>query len=302
VEHHVILPPDLKQSQEAIAKEELDVAFYPEIGLDPQTYFLAFSRLAPVQLTTWGHPVTSGSPAIDRFLSVRDFERSDGQSEYTEKLDLLPDLIAYYEPPEFPPQFGREGLGLPANKRLYGCPQMPFKFHPDFDRVMNAILERDPRGVLVLVEPQHAFHKEILVNRWRKSYPGMVDRIVWLPPMPLPEYLRLVQLCDALLAPIQFGAGRSALDSFGVGAPMITFKGPFLKSRITYAMYMQIGMPDLIADSEEEYISLALKMAQDAEWRTEMKRTLTLKAAPLYESRAAVRELNDYLAAISGKG
>jgi predicted O-linked N-acetylglucosamine transferase (SPINDLY family) len=30
--------------------------------MDPLSYFLAFSRMAPLQVATWGHPVTSGLP------------------------------------------------------------------------------------------------------------------------------------------------------------------------------------------------------------------------------------------------
>ena len=36
--------------------ENLDIIFYPDIGMSPTTYFLAFSRFAPVQIVSWGHP------------------------------------------------------------------------------------------------------------------------------------------------------------------------------------------------------------------------------------------------------
>ncbi len=41
----------------------LDILFYPDLGMTPLTYFLAFARLAPVQCVSWGHPVTTGIPA-----------------------------------------------------------------------------------------------------------------------------------------------------------------------------------------------------------------------------------------------
>ena len=44
--------PDLALAREQIARESLDILFIPEIGMDPLTYYLSFSRLAPIQLTT----------------------------------------------------------------------------------------------------------------------------------------------------------------------------------------------------------------------------------------------------------
>lgn len=61
---------DLAGVRQAIAAERLDVLFYTDIGVEPPTYFLAFARLAPVQCLTLGHPVTTGIPNMDYFLSA----------------------------------------------------------------------------------------------------------------------------------------------------------------------------------------------------------------------------------------
>ncbi len=67
-------PPTARQWAEAILAEPLDVLIYPEIGMDPMTAKLACLRLAPVQVTTWGHPETSGLPTIDYYMSAAEFE------------------------------------------------------------------------------------------------------------------------------------------------------------------------------------------------------------------------------------
>ena len=51
-----------------ISDLKLHVLFYPDIGMEPFTYFLSFSRLAPVQAVTHGHPCTTGVPEIDYFV------------------------------------------------------------------------------------------------------------------------------------------------------------------------------------------------------------------------------------------
>src|SRR3546814_12871933 len=50
----------------------------------------------------------------------------------------------------------RESFSLPASGRVYLCGQMLFKIHPDFDRLLGDLLERDPDGTVVLFDaPGH---------------------------------------------------------------------------------------------------------------------------------------------------
>ncbi len=51
-----------------IREDAPDVLFYPEIGMDPQCAKLAALRLAPLQVASWGHPITTGLPEIDLFF------------------------------------------------------------------------------------------------------------------------------------------------------------------------------------------------------------------------------------------
>ena len=98
----VILPNDLRGARETIGKYPLDILFYPEIGMDPLTYFLAFSRLAPVQCTTWGHPVTTGIPNMDYYISSENAEPSNAQAHYSESLVLLRRFAMFCYRPEMP--------------------------------------------------------------------------------------------------------------------------------------------------------------------------------------------------------
>jgi len=294
VDRHVMIEGDLAGVRDQIAREELDLIFYPELSMDQLSYYLSFSRLAPVQCTTWGHPLTSGSPTMDYFISSAHLEREDGQNEYSERLVRLPSLNTFYARPEEPSQLTRVQFGLPEDRRLYGCPQAPFKFHPEYDQVLASILERDDRGVLIMIEPRRPNFKQILLDRWRRSHSILVERTIWLQVMPLNRFLRLLQLCDALLVPIQFGAGRSALDALGVDAPLVTLEGPYLKSRITSAAYKEIGFENLIAKSEEEYVELAIRLANNKDFHRTAVRTVREKAGRLYENQTAVTEFNDF--------
>ena len=54
--------------------------------MDPIALKLGCLKLAPIQMTSWGHPDTSGLPTIDYFLSSELMEPENAQENYTEKV------------------------------------------------------------------------------------------------------------------------------------------------------------------------------------------------------------------------
>jgi predicted O-linked N-acetylglucosamine transferase (SPINDLY family) len=81
---------DVPQVGNADRREQLDVLIYPEIGMDSVTAILANLRLAPVQVTTWGHPRNVGL-ADDRLLLVGGGART---AERRRALHRAPDRAA----------------------------------------------------------------------------------------------------------------------------------------------------------------------------------------------------------------
>ncbi|QTA91146.1 tetratricopeptide repeat protein [Desulfonema magnum] len=292
----VDLPTEMKPAAEIIAGHSLDVLFYPDIGMDSLTYFLAFSRLAPVQCVTWGHPVTTGIPNMDYFISSELLEPPGAQDHYSEQLVLLKRLPVYYYPPELPEEWpSREKFGLPHGYHLYICPQAPFKFHPDFDAALGAILRRDPRGLLILIEG-HAFEHwaKLLLDRFRKTFPDVIDRVRFLKAMPTKDFLCLLRVADALLEPPYFGGGNTTYESFACGVPIVTWPGPFMRGRVTLGCYKQMGVTDCIASDPQSYIEIALRLANDKAWKAEVSDKIRANAGAIFEDADAVRELERF--------
>lgn len=298
-DHHEILAPSLFSAQAQLARAELDVLVFPEVGMDPATYFLAYGRYAPVQCALWGHPMTTGSSAMDWFISSEHLETPDGDAEYTERLARLPSLTTYFERPDDPPAWTKAELGLPEGRTLYACPQSLFKFHPDFDAVLTEILARDPQGLLILIEPNSRNWRTLLEDRWRRAAPLLLERAVFLPQVPLPRFLAICRHADCVLDPIQFGGGNSSLECFAVGAPVVTLPQHLLRNRITYAAYRQIDWMDLAPPDEPGYIDLAHRLGTDADFRHSMRTEVRARSAPLFANQEAVDELSAFLEARS---
>jgi protein O-GlcNAc transferase len=80
-----------------------DVLIYPEVGMDISTTRLAATRIAPLQLAAWGHPVTTGLSTIDYFLSGELLEPPGAEAHYVEQLVLLPNLGSCFVPAHWVP-------------------------------------------------------------------------------------------------------------------------------------------------------------------------------------------------------
>ena len=291
-----VLASDLAAAREAIAQARLDVLFYTDIGMEPTTYFLAFSRLAPVQCVTFGHPVTTGIANVDYFLSAQEMETSDAQDHYTEtliRLSMVPILFKQPSPAAVPPT--RADLGLPAEARLYFCAQNLIKFHPEFDAVLARILQRDPKGLLVLINNKAGPLGRLLMERFRLSMPDAPKRVAFLPFLKLDALLGFLPSVDAILDTPVFGGGTTSLEFFAVDAPILTWPGPFARSRITHALYRQMQIDGLAAETATDYADLAFRLATDRPWRMALQEELRQKKHVLYGNLAPVREIERFL-------
>ncbi|MGE0356670.1 MAG: tetratricopeptide repeat protein [Burkholderiales bacterium] len=292
----IALPARLEAARRAVAAAKPDILFYPDVGMHPFSYFLAFARLAPVQLTSWGHPDTTGLASIDHFLSGEPLEPAGSQAHYGERLVKLTRLPSCYARPRPVRALGtRERLGLPAGATLYACPQSLFKFHPAFDDTLGALLEADPRGHLALVASPRQGWNEALLGRFRRAFPGSVDRVRFLPFMPEAAFLDLLESADAVLDPVHFGGGNSTYEALGLGVPVVTLPGPFLRGRVTLACYRQMGFEDLVAGSTQEYVALAVRLANDEAFRRRMRERVRERSGALFDDALAVKELGAFL-------
>lgn len=291
----VLLSPRLAEAREQIAGRELDVLFYTDIGMDPWTYFLAFSRLARVQCVTLGHPVTTGIPTVDYFLSCDLQEPAGAEGHYSERLVRFANKPHYFSKPQVTgPEVKRGDFALPAEARWYVCHQTLFKIHPDFDRLAGEILRRDPGGVVVLFEGQQAHWTRLLQNRLRASIPGVVSRVVFLPRLPYSEYLSFLQLADVLLDTVHFGAGTTTYHALALGVPLVTLPGAYSRGRGTDAAYQRIDVPDCVATDPNDYVRRAVAIANDRSLRDMIGTTIRKRIGGLFSNAAGAQEIEAF--------
>ena len=290
VDHEIRLPFKYEQAQKAIADQELDILYYTDIGMEPMSYFLAFSRLATTQCVTWGHPLTTGIPNVDYFVSSQELEIPGAQAHYSEALVRLETLNTFYLRPEPLSTLSRDALGVKSDSNLYMCPQTLFKFHPDFDTIIKGVLENDPRGELVLLEGNCAYHTTLIQKRFERTIPHVRDRVKIISRLSHDGFLALVKMADVMLDPIHFGGGSTTIQALSFGTPVVTLPSEFLRARISYACYRHMGVDSLIARDMDDYCAKAVALGTDKDYRDALRSDLKEKSSVLFENPKVVPE------------
>ena len=177
---------DLQQlavSRSRVAELDLGVLVYADIGMEATSYFLSFSRLAPIQIATWCFPASLATGQIDYFISADGLEPdgTSARSHYWEQVvqfrranpwffyaeDALPNKAKI--PAEYKFEF-HSATAPPGSspwdmsgRHIYLIPQNPIKIHHTMDWALTTLLRRDPLGILVM------FHHELLESRFSRG-------------------------------------------------------------------------------------------------------------------------------------
>lgn len=298
-DHVECLEAGLQPPREQVAGHRPDVLVYPDIGMDYVTYFLAFARLAPVQCVTWGHPVTTGIPSIDYFLSCDSAEPPGAAAHYSERLVRLGGLPFSYARPAAPdPAKTRADFGLAEDATLYFLAQNLFKVHPDMDAALRRILERDPDGRLVLLEGHYPEWGRRLRARFARSLYGAQDRVVFLPRQTHDDYMRLLALADVCLDSFPFGGGNTTYQALAMGTPVVTLPGDFLRGRLSLAIYCHLRVLECAATTVEDYADVAVRLGTDGAWRDRVAKQIGMNLHRIFDDPVFLEEAERFLMSV----
>jgi len=282
-----------------VKSDGLDVLIYPELGMDVTAYMLGALRLAPVQCTAWGHPVTTGHKNIDYYLSCASMEPENAVEHYTEPLILLSGIGTYYARPSSLPHADRQRFNLPAERHLYICPQSMHKIHPDNDEIFLDILEQDQMATLVFFQDMCATVMQAFMARLQRGLAtrnlAVLKRVIFLPRMNHDAYLQVNRSCDVMLDTLYWSGGNTSLDALACALPMVTLPGDFMRGRQSYAMLKAMGLDELIARDKTDYVAIALRLGTDAAWRKEIQQRIAQNTGKVFENNLPVKELEQFL-------
>lgn len=296
----ISIPRNIQDARRLIGEAELDVLVFADVGMDSLTSTLVHSRMAPIQCATWGHPSTTGSDKIDYFISSQLLETPNAAQHYSEALGLLPLLGVQYKRPILGRDVrAREYFGLDASSHVYLCPQTLFKFHPDFDAVIDGVLRKDPKSVFAVVEGRSPAWTEQLCARWKRTLGSGYKRVRWISPQPHEDFLSLLRCADVILDPIHFGGGNTTYEAIAMGIPVVSLPGDFLRNRITAAIYHKMGITSCLVKTPEEYVQLAVRIATDKEFARQLRAEIAENSHRVFDDEEETLCFGEFLSSIA---
>ncbi|MBW4638132.1 MAG: tetratricopeptide repeat protein [Gloeocapsa sp. UFS-A4-WI-NPMV-4B04] len=290
---------DLEAVCNQIVSDRLHILIFPDIGMEPSTTQMAGLRLAPVQCTAWGHPITSGLPTIDYYLSSDLMEPENAQEHYSEQLIRLPNIGLCYPKPTVPqPIKSRSDFQLRDDSVVYLSCQSLFKYLPRYDYIFPAIVKQVSQAQIAFLAHQSTYITEKFWQRLQRAFASFglnsEDYCVIVPRQNVLGYLNLNSVSDVYLDTLSWSGGNSTLEAIACNLPIVTCPGEFMRGRHSYAILEMLGVTDTIATSEAEYIEIAVKLGLDKEWRGSIIERMIHHHSNLYNDKTCVEALDTF--------
>jgi predicted O-linked N-acetylglucosamine transferase (SPINDLY family) len=293
-------PLGVAEWRDEILADAPHVLIYPGLLMDTHSLQLAAQRLAPVQMTSWGHPETSGLPTLDYFLSSDLMEAPDAQEHYTETLVRLPNLSIYYEPVNTPPEpVTREELGLRESATVFWSAQSLYKYLPQHDDIYARIAKDAGDCQIVFLRHHGGSVTDVVRARLTRAFAAHgldADRYcAFLPRMTQGKFVAAAGLADIFLDSIGWSACNSALESLAHDLPIVTYAAPMMRGRHSTAILEVLGVPETIGRTPDEVVAIAVRLARNPGERREIVSRMAAEKHRLYFDRAPVAALQDFL-------
>jgi predicted O-linked N-acetylglucosamine transferase (SPINDLY family) len=266
-------------------------------------------RPAPVQVSFAGYPESTGLDAIryrisDRWLegegkmqdAGRRMQDERGVHDHPASCDLHPasgvfllDSFWCYLPSEEVPL-----NDLPAKRNghvTFGSLNNFCKINNHVLDLWSRLLERVPDSRLLMLSPVGNHRQHALDFFGRKG--TLPQRVEFLTPRPRREYLELYHRLDVALDPFPYGGHTTSLDALWMGVPIVTLAGSQAVSRAGLSQLSNLELRELVAYSEEEYLTITTGLVGDLSRLAELRRTLRsrMETSPLMDAPGFTRQI-----------
>jgi predicted O-linked N-acetylglucosamine transferase (SPINDLY family) len=298
------------EAAEVIRKDRIDILIDLSMHMAKNRMLLFARKPAPIQATYLAYPGTTGLTAIDYRITDPHLDPPDSSDvHYTEQSIHLPECYWCYEPPID----SLEMTPLPAEAKgfiTFGCLNNFCKNSPAAIQTWCRILTAVPNSRLVL----HAFpssHRDALHKKLSDS--GIdPNRLSFINKLPLPEYMRQYHTIDIGLDPFPYVGGTTTCDALWMGVPVVTLRGQTAIARGGVSILTNAGLPELIVDSPDQYVQIAVDLARDLPPLINLRSNLRekMRTSPLMDASRFARDMEaayrqmwlTYLSQHPGKG
>lgn len=253
---------------------------------------LLFARKpAPLQVTWLGYPDTTGLAAMDYRLTDGHASPEGAERFHTERLVRMPHSQWCFKPPVATLHIGASPCKA-EGVVTFGSFHNLAKVTPRLLELWCRVLKSVPGSRLLMVARGADERAGHLRETFRRDGvdPGRID---CLGHVPLEEFFQLHNAVDINLDSFPYTGGTTTFHSLWMGVPVVTLRGATPVSRGGTSVLSVLGLPELIAESEDDYVSIAVALADDRKrlerWRAELRKRL--ECSPLMDAEGFTRDL-----------
>jgi protein O-GlcNAc transferase len=248
---------------------------------------------APVQVTYLGYPATTGLSQMDyRLTDALADPPGKTESLHSEKLWRLPVCNWCFDEPENAPPVRSSRADGPI---CFGTFNNFAKASPAVMELWAAILKATPSSRLMiksqaLAEPD----VRLRITQFFDSRGVQPDRLDLRGGEPdFRSHLEVYNQLDIALDSFPYHGTTTTCEALWMGVPVVSLAGPSHVSRVGVSLLSAVGLPELIAQSEEEYVAIAVALAADLPRLAELRQALRrrMRSSPLMDEPRFARDI-----------
>jgi len=255
---------------------------------------LLAQKPAPIQVSFLGYPATTGLSAVDyRITDVYADPQGMTENQYTETLIRLPHSAWCYRPPADAPE-AAPTPALESGTITFGSLNYRGKISDYILDCWMLILAavRESRLIIKCKGSTSKGSRE-RIERCMEQHSIAADRvelIEWIPPA---DHYRHFSRIDIALDSYPYHGTTTTCETLWMGVPVVTLAGNAHVSRVGVSLLTNIGLPQLIAQTPEQYVRIAADLAADiprlADLRASMRQRML--ESPLMDARTFAGDL-----------
>jgi len=257
----------------SIKKNDFDMAIFTDVGLNTESLMLSNLRIAPVQLSMYGHPVSTASDEMDCFIVGRYSETFRVKDYYTEETLMINGTGMNSVKPNIkrPTFIEKQGSISKKTINVYITASLP-KINPVIRRCWEIILNKTRYDVVYHLLPGNAAMQELSVLRRDLEYYFVSDKIIVYKDLSYADYMNVIKHCDFGIGSYHYGDYNRIIDSLWMGTPVVVVKGDCGYQNTGAGALKAVGLNDLIADDLDDYVNKILNLIDQRKMRTNLQR------------------------------
>lgn len=253
---HILNNPQNLRNFDKFTNNTYAAVYFPTVGDCIETIYLSNLKLARVQFSSYGHPISSFGSKNNYYIASSDIDNINIQDNYTEQLLYLDGYGANTVIPEQEPLKPIESykINLAWNFK---------KIRPYMLDLLNEIADKTDKPIEYVMHIGPCDGRPFHISHIREALKHVKNVTIIPSLLSGEEYNEIKKTSYMALDSYPWGGYTTIFEHLTRNVPVVTLIGPNAISRLPAAILKFYGFSELIATTREEYVNKTLQILND---------------------------------------